>query len=283
LQFPAFELRCRFQLASGMKNVYTLQVLQNGLREGSPPEPALGRVLRNRAGILAALIVLTTLPLSATDNDPYIREEFADLENWEPLEFPAIPRHTDYSIESEGDSHYLKAESSASSSGLIFTAQFDVYRYPKMRWRWKVDNVYTGEQVNKARAKEGDDYPIRIYIIFQYDPEQADPLQRLTYIAAKRRYGEYPPHSALNYVWASNYRSQSTMTNPYSSRSKMIFLRMGDEQEGRWVEESVDILEDYRRVFGKNPPATAGLAIMNDSDDTGQSSVSYVDFIEVYR
>ncbi len=73
------------------------------------------------------------------------------------------------------------------------------------------------------------------------------------------------------------------MTNPYSSRSKMIFLRMGGEQTGRWVEESVDILADYRRAFGEDPPATASLAIMNDSDDTGQSAVSYVEFIEIYR
>jgi hypothetical protein len=138
---------------------------------------------------LAVLIVLPVFSLSATDHGPYIREEFTDLENWEPLVFPEIQRHTLYAVESEGDSHYLKAESDASSSGLVFTGKFDVYAYPKIRWRWKVDNVYTGEQVNKVRSKEGDDYPIRIYIIFQYDPEHADPLQRLLYGAAKLRYG----------------------------------------------------------------------------------------------
>jgi hypothetical protein len=146
-----------------------------------------------------------------------------------------------------------------------------------------VDNIYTGKQVNKPRTKEGDDYPIRIYIIFRYDPQRSDALQRLTYAAAKRRYGEYPPHSALNYVWASNLTARTIMTNPYSSRSQMIFLRMGDEQKGRWVEETVDIVADYRLAFGEDPPARASLAIMNDSDDTGQSSVSYVEFIEVYR
>jgi hypothetical protein len=232
---------------------------------------------------LALPLVALAFPLPATDQTPHIREEFADLGNWEPLLFPEIPRHTLYAIESDGESHYLRAESDASSSGLIFTEKFDVYRYPKIRWRWKVDNVYTGEQVNKARTKRGDDYPIRIYIIFQYDSERADPLQRLTYTAAKHRYGEYPPHSALNYVWASNFSSRSSMTNPYSSRSKMIFLRMGDEQKGQWIEESVDIVKDYRRTFGEDPPATASLAIMNDSDDTGQSSVSYIEFIEIYR
>jgi hypothetical protein len=226
---------------------------------------------------------LASLPLLATDHGPYIREEFTDLNKWKPLVFPEIPRHSQYRVESNGESQYLKAESHNSSSGLIYTGQFDVYRYPNVRWRWKVDNVYSGAKVNTPRAKGGDDYPIRIYIIFQYDPEQADPLQRIVYSAAKRRYGEYPPHSALNYVWASNQSSEPIMTNPYSSRSKMIFLQMGDERAGVWVEENINILTDYQRVFGESPPATASLAIMNDSDDTGQSAVSYVEFIEIYR
>jgi hypothetical protein len=58
---------------------------------------------------------------------------------------------------------------------------------------------------------------------------------------------------------------------------------MGRDKTGLWVEERVNILTDYRRAFGEDPPATASLAIMNDSDDTGQSSVSYVEFIEIYR
>ena len=237
----------------------------------------------HRIVLAVGALALTAAPLWTTEHTPHIREEFADLDRWEPLLFPEIPRHTLYELESSGERDYLRAESRASSSGLIYTEEFDVYEFPNVRWRWKVDNIYTGKQVNRPRTKAGDDYPIRIYIIFRYDPQRADALQRLTYAAAKRRYGEYPPHSALNYVWASNLTDRTIMTNPYTSRSQMIFLRMGDEQKGRWVEETVDILADYRRAFGEDPPARASLAIMNDSDDTGQSSVSYLAFIEVYR
>jgi hypothetical protein len=258
-------------------------VLQNRLRRKPELESAPGEGLITRSGVLAALFLLLSSPFWAADHESYIREDFSDLDDWKPLLFPDIPRHTHYSIESDGTTHYLKAASDDSSSGLIYRGKFNAYMYPKIRWRWKVDNLYTGEQVNKEGAKAGDDYPIRIYVIFQYDPEQADPIQRLTYSLAKRRTGEYPPDSALNYVWASNFSSQPTMSNPYTNRSKMIFLEMGDALEGRWVEESVNILEDYRRVFGEDPPDTASLAIMNDSDNTGQSSVSYVQFIEVYR
>lgn len=61
----------------------------------------------------------------------------------------------------------------------------------------------------------------------------------------------------------------------------MIPLRSGIEYMGQWMEETVDILADYRRSCGKDPPESASLAIMNDSDDTGEAAVSHMDFIEV--
>lgn len=63
----------------------------------------------------------------------------------------------------------------------------------------------------------------------------------------------------------------------------MIVLEEGKERTGRWVEESVNVLEDYRRVFGKDPPATATLAVMSDTDNAGGSAVAYLDFIEVRK
>ena len=41
------------------------------------------------------------------------------------------------------------------------------------------------------------------------------------------------------------------------------------------------MLEDYKKVFGENPPETASLAIMCDSDNTGESAKAFIEFIEV--
>jgi hypothetical protein len=57
---------------------------------------------------------------------------------------------------------------------------------------------------------------------------------------------------------------------------------MGEKRNRMWIEENRNILEDYRLAFGEDPPSTATLAIFNDSDDTGQSSISYIEFIEVF-
>ena len=63
----------------------------------------------------------------------------------------------------------------------------------------------------------------------------------------------------------------------------MVVLERGMGKVGQWVEESVDVREDYRLAFGKDPPATAGIAIMSDTDNAGGNATAYVDFIEVGR
>ena len=84
---------------------------------------------------------------------------------------------------------YLRAESNASASGLILKKEFNVFEYPKLKWRWKISNVYLK---GNAEEKSGDDYPLRIYVIFKYDPDKASLGQRIRYGLAKAIYGRVP-------------------------------------------------------------------------------------------
>ena len=176
--------------------------------------------------------------------------------------------------------NYLQAASNASASGLIYKNTFNVYDYPRIRWRWMVENVY---KKGNAKEKSGDDYPLRIYIIFKYDPDRAGFFESLKYSSAKRIYGEYPPHSALNYIWANRDYKEEIITNTYTDRAEMILLQKGSSNVGKWITEDVNILEDYRKAFGEDPPPIASIAVMNDSDNTGERSVSYLDYIEIYK
>ncbi|MCK5347451.1 MAG: DUF3047 domain-containing protein [Candidatus Heimdallarchaeota archaeon] len=63
----------------------------------------------------------------------------------------------------------------------------------------------------------------------------------------------------------------------------MIILEKGVSKVAKWETEEVNIITDYQWAFGKRPPAVASIAIMNDSDNTGEKSVSYVDYMEIYR
>ena len=228
--------------------------------------------------LLAAMAVL---PATARSQESLLfREEFETLDAWKPFTFKNIARHTVYTAVREGDTTIMKAASDSSASGLIWTRQFDVYKYPKVRWRWKIDSVY---EHGNARMKEGDDYPLRIYIMFAYDPNEIGFLDRMKYRLAKQLYGEYPPLGTVNYIWANRDYDERVITNAWTDRAKMVLLREGDALAGEWVEEAIDILADYREAFGGNAPHMASIGIMNDSDNTGGQAVSYLDYIEVYR
>ena len=222
----------------------------------------------------------TFLPASGQERHVFVREDFNSLDDWRPLYFPKIEQHSKYTIVREGKESYLKAESNASASGIIYRKEFNVYDYPKISWRWMISNVY---KKGDTGGKSGDDYPIRIYVIFRYDPEKASLGQKIRYGLAKIIYGEYPPQSSLTYIWANREYPEKILISPYASEAKMVIMEAGEEHAGKWMTEEADILEDYKMAFGVSPPATASLAIMNDSDNTGESSTSYVDYIEVYK
>lgn len=233
----------------------------------------------NRLLVLGCLMILVP-SLVMAQAGIFLREDFNDLKNWRPLYLPHIDRHTLYSIVTEGSESYLRAESHASASGLIFAKEFNAYEHPKMRWRWKVDNVY---HKGNAHTKAGDDYPMRLYIIFKHDSDHGGLMEFLAHSMGRVLSGEHPPHSSLNYVWASQETPEDIVTSPYTDRVRMVLIEKGTAHLGRWLEEEVNIVEDYERAFNQKPPNIAELAIMNDSDNTGESSVSSIDWIEIFK
>jgi hypothetical protein len=228
--------------------------------------------------LLAALLTGTTALWA--EQEILFRENFDNLTQWEPLTFPKIKTHSTYTLVAQGGKSVLRAESHASASAIVCRRTFNIYENPRLRWRWKVAEL---ADRGNPKDKTGDDYPIRVYVMFQYDPALASLGDRLIYKATKVFYGKYPPHSTLNYVWTGTKIPERFLVSPYTEKARIVILEKGRQRIGEWVEESVNVLDDYRKTFGKDPPATAGLAIMSDTDNTGTSAVAYLDFIEVGR
>ena len=231
--------------------------------------------------VILIIVYQDVLALAFTETKTVLfREDFTTLDNWEPFFFPSIESHSTYGIVTDSTESFLKAQSNASASALLYKKTFNVYDYPMVSWRWKVDSVYVG---GDAKTKKGDDYPLRVYITFPYEQGKAGFLEKVKYASYRLVFGEYPPRSCLNYIWANRHFKEDVLTSTYTKQSKLIPLKSGSELTGTWHSETINIIEDYLRAFGSQPPDTARLAIMNDSDNTGESSVSYLDYIEVYR
>ncbi len=206
------------------------------------------------------------------------REDFDTLDAWRPVTFPKISNHTRYKVVNDGTNSVLQAIAISSASAIACVRTFDVAQTPLLHWRWQVQGLLSG---GKAGGKDADDYPLRVYVVFAYDPTRAGLGMRMKYELARKWYGEYPPHSSLNYVWAGRDPGQRVFPSPYTDRSRMVVLRSGTDNLGQWVEEQVDILADYRSIFGEEPPSRATLAIMSDTDNTGGSATGLVDYIEI--
>lgn len=217
-----------------------------------------------KIAVLCILFLLTSLSFSEE-----IWEEFDNLKMWEDFTFKNINNKSKYT----NDKGILVTSSDNFASGIIYRRRFNPYETPIIKWKWKLENVY---KKGNSKIKSGDDFPLRIYITFKYNPEIATFNKRFKYLMIKKIYGEYPPHSALNYVWDSKNTRGEIVINPYTSSSREILIQIGSENLMKWIEEERNILKDYYQAFNEYPPKEASIAIMNNSDNTGESAKSYL-------
>jgi hypothetical protein len=161
---------------------------------------------------------------------------------------------TIYRVVDDHGNHVLKAESNASASGLLYQYSYSVKEYPILTWQWKVENTI---KKGDATKKSGDDYAARVYVIF---PHWLPTLTR-----------------SINYIWANKLPKGEHIPNPYQSRAVMVAVESGAEHVGSWVSERRNVYEDYKKIFNEEPPLVGGIAIMTDTDNTGESAVTYYD------
>lgn len=211
----------------------------------------------------ALLVLLSSAPLLAPSGLP---------QGWEPLSFAKRPATAYAWSPAEGA---LFARADASASGLITRLNRPVAESPILRWRWKIARTLPA---GDERRKSGDDYAARVYVAFLYDPARVSAGTRFKYGLAKKLKGEYPPHAAINYIWANKLAKGASIVNAYTDRVIMVAARSGDAEAGQWREEERDVLADYRRLFGEDPPPYSGIAVMTDADDTrGSAEAWYAD------
>lgn len=204
--------------------------------------------------ILTVLLILTfSHDLLAQDfatatGCEIIIDDFADgLDpGWEAESFKG---ETQYTWTKEGDQTFIKATSNGTASNLIYKIKYNSKQYPYITWQWRVNKIVAD---GDATQKSTDDYGGRIYVIFP------------SFIFLNTR--------AINYIWANKLPKNHMIASKYAAHSIMISVESGTSETGKWLTETRNVYEDYKRAFGKEPPEVGGIAIMTDSDDTGENA-----------
>lgn len=191
---------------------------------------------------------------------------------WDPITFGRVEKHTTYRLVTERQHVVLKAESDAAASGLTYKVRFDPKRYPYLVWRWKVDKAL---QHSDVTSKSGDDYPVRLYVSFDYDVNRLPAAERSRIDMYYLLKGVLPPLATLNYIWARQAPIGKIIPSPYTDRVRMVVLKNRRSKTQHWHYEERNILADYQAAFGEAPGDVISVAIMTDTDNAGEKTTSY--------
>lgn len=201
----------------------------------------------------ALAILLPALPLLSLAGDaqvPVALFSRGDLSGWQEQRFAG---ETEYRLLDEGNRTALRALSDGTASGRYKPVRIDLRQTPLLHWQWRVDNLLEGVA---EQSKSGDDYPARVYVVFSGG---------LLFWRTR----------AINYVWSSNQPVGTTWPNAFTANARMVAVESGAERLGQWVTERRNVAEDYRRLFGGEPGTVDAVAIMTDTDNSGQRATAW--------
>ena len=123
----------------------------------------------------------------------------------------------------------------------------DIERYPILSWSWKVARLPAGGDVRETGR---DDQAAQVYVVF---PRWPSP--RTT-------------SHVIGYVWDTRAPVGTTLTHPRAKNVRIVVVESGAGRLDRWLPQRRNVAEDYRALFGRQPPRAGKLALMIDSDDT---------------
>jgi Protein of unknown function (DUF3047) len=199
---------------------------------------------------------------------------------WRAWQLSGLKRPTEYRLVDHQGRTVVFARARSSASGLVFPLSVDPREYPYLHWHWNVPALIHRAD-NTRRATE--DSPARIVIAFDGDRSKL-PLEERIFADQFRLFTKQElPYALLMYIWENRAPVGSVIDNLHTGRIKMIVADSGDANLGVWREETRNVYEDYRRAFGEEPGRIKSVAIMTDSDNTGEDAEAYYGDIAFVR
>jgi DUF3047 family protein len=200
--------------------------------------------------LILTFLLVTFSGLSAEEMVPVGLFSKGELEGWQNKSFEG---ETDYHLVTMGGLKVIKAVSSQTSSGFYKEVEIDLVKTPYLNWSWMTESLLLG---NDEKKKSGDDYVARIYVVAKTGP---------FFFNLK----------ALNYVWSSHNPEGSDWANAFTSKAWIVTIRSGGEKTGQWIHEKRDVRKDFSKYFDMDIDSINAVAIMTDTDNSGQQATAF--------
>ena len=161
----------------------------------------------------------------------------------------------DFTVVSESPSRLLRLRSDDDSSTISKEMAVDVTQFPILQWRWKVVTLPKG---GDARRKETDDEAAQLYVTFPRFPK-----------AVRSR--------MIAYIWDATAPAGAIFPSQKVGTVTFVVVRSGEAELGRWLTETRNVHEDYKRIYGEEPAEAVGAVSLSiNSQNTHSRAESYV-------
>ena len=160
----------------------------------------------------------------------------------------------DFTVVEESPTKILHLKSRNEGSTIAKEVKINVKETPILEWRWKAVVLPAG---GDSRKKATDDQAAQIYVTFPRFPS-----------AVRSR--------IIGYVWDTTAPEGTIVQSEKTSLVTYVVVRSGPKDLNRWLTESRNVYEDYKRIYKEEPGELGAVSISIDSNDTKSSAESYV-------
>jgi len=192
-----------------------------------------------------------TLPVEDWSKDPVGKTGVPT--GWEAQTWGS-PKY-DFKIEADGNGRVLHMKSANEGSTISKEVKLDIRQFPLLQWRWK---AVTLPKEADSRKKATDDQACQVYVTFPRTPQ-----------AIRSR--------NIGYVWDTTAPAGTIAPSQKTGTVTYVVVRSGPGETGRWITETRNVLEDYKKIYGQDPGEPVGaVSVAIDSNDTQSSAECYV-------
>ena len=174
----------------------------------------------------------------------------SELEN---LKERKVKGKTKWSLGSNENGNFIRAESKGTGSGLGKEISIDLNKTPFINITWKVEKDLSGIVEN---SKKGHDFAARVFVV-------------------KKTGATALSNRAINYVFSSNSLVGESWSSPYTKKSIDFVLSTTKKNLNEWVTVKANVKKDFKLLHNLDVEELSGVAIMTDSDNSNLLAVSY--------
>lgn len=194
-----------------------------------------------------AVLLLLGLPATAGAQDCVTVENFSKgkvgefLPDWKPRKDSG---REVYSIQEADGLRFLHALARGLGIQAAKQYEWDPKAYPMLVWSWRPVQFPKGSDERQSKTN---DSAVAVYAVFPHTPWSV---------------------KTLKYIWSAVV-PVGTRLDSSAGLTQALVIQSGTERKGKWTEERVNVLEDYKKFFNEtDTPKASGIAVLTDSDDT---------------